>query len=75
LTSQSRAEQASITEQPQSQNNTYKPKSVSNEQIEQQIVITECLCDNCTGLYIDTLTKSVKIVCLDQRHNTEVRCK
>ena len=75
MTSQSRPVKASITEQPQCQDNAYKPKSVFNERAEQQIVITECLCDHCTGLYTDTLTKSVKIVCVDPMHHTEVRSK
>jgi hypothetical protein len=46
-----------------------EPKNVSNKQTEQQTVITECLCDHYTGLYIDALIKSMKVVCLDPMHH------
>ena len=38
-------------------------KKCLNKQTELKIIITECLCCRCTGLYTDTVTQSLKIVC------------
>jgi hypothetical protein len=42
-----------------------RSKNISKKQTEQQTVIIKSLCDHYTGLYVDTLTKSMKVVCLD----------
>ena len=68
MTSQSRQLETSITEQSLCNNSIYKPKSLSDNQIKQQITITECLCDQCTGQYTDKLTQSLKVVCTDPKH-------
>ena len=51
-------------------NSAYKPKSLSDDQRKQHIIITECLCEHCTGQYTDTLTQSLKVVCTDPKHST-----
>ena len=37
---------------------------------ENRIVITQCLCDPCPGLYTDTLSESILIECKDPRHTS-----
>ena len=60
--------QLSVGEVSCQQISCIEPKNVSR-QTEQQTVIMECLCDHYTGLYVDTLTKSMKVVCLDPMHH------
>jgi hypothetical protein len=36
---------------------------------ENRIVITQCLCDPCPGLYTDTISESLLIECRDPRHS------
>jgi hypothetical protein len=73
LTSKPRSvEASSITKQPQIYDYTHKAKSVSVKHIEQPVFVTECLDNHCSGNYTDTLTQSMKIVCLDPRHKNGV---
>ena len=54
-------------------NNAKVPiKRLSNADIqsENRIVITQCLCDPCLGLYTDTLSESFLIECKDPRHTS-----
>jgi hypothetical protein len=50
-----------------------KLKNISNKQTQQQIVITKCLCDHYSGFYTDTLTKSMKVACLDPMHHIRTK--
>ena len=71
MTSQSRPVKAPITELPQGPNSAHKPKSLSDDQRKPHIIVTECLCEHCTGQYTDTLTQSLNVVCTDPKHSSK----